>query len=197
MYQKQELDMKNNSRRISGFTLVELVVTISIAGILLGLAVPSFKSIVTGYKLTAYANKLVSSLCFARSEAVKRGVQISIRKKSATTMVWESGWDVFVDNVQVAGNVAGTLDGTDVLLKTYEPLTTGYTIRTGSNYTCWLSYTAQGVSLGSGTACTGGAGLGSDIFRICDTSANTAIALAIAISPTGRTSTTKGTTACP
>ncbi|WP_426689343.1 GspH/FimT family pseudopilin [Rhodanobacter ginsengiterrae] len=55
-----------------GFTLVELMVTVTIAVVLLMIAVPSFKNITLSNKLTTTANDLVSAINIARMEAVKR-----------------------------------------------------------------------------------------------------------------------------
>jgi type IV fimbrial biogenesis protein FimT len=80
----------------SGFTLIELMITVSIAGILLAIAVPSFTSTIKSNRLTANANQLVTALNLARSEAIKRGKQVTVRSTSISTS-WEGGWDVFVD----------------------------------------------------------------------------------------------------
>jgi len=122
--------MSDKRTKNRGVTLIELIVTISIAGILLSMAMPSFTSIINSTRLTTYANEWVAALNLARSEAVKRGVQISIRRKGSTNQNWDSGWDVFTD---VNGN--GTLDAADLLLKTYPALTNGFTLRAGNaNY---------------------------------------------------------------
>jgi len=177
--------MNNKLKKNRGVTLVELIVTISIAGILLSIAMPSFTSIINSTRLTTYANEWVAALNLARSEAVKRGVQISIRRKGSTNQNWDSGWDVFTD---VNGN--GTLDAADLLLKTYPALTNGFTLRAGNaNYQAFMAYSATGLILNPS--------LITDTFRLCDHSANTAIARAIEINAMGRPRTSEGTTACP
>jgi type IV fimbrial biogenesis protein FimT len=62
--------------RQSGFTLVELMVTIAIAAILLGLGVPSFRTLIENNRIAAASNDIVTALQFARSEAVKRAVLV-------------------------------------------------------------------------------------------------------------------------
>jgi len=60
-----------------GFTLIELMVTLAVAGILLGIAVPSFRQLIFSNRLTATANEVVTALTVARSESVKRNVRIN------------------------------------------------------------------------------------------------------------------------
>ncbi len=83
-----------------GFTLIELLVTLSVGGILLALAVPSFTTFVQNGRLTAQANSLVMSLDYARSEAIKRDVAVSVcaTDVNGTTCngsaTWTTGWTV-------------------------------------------------------------------------------------------------------
>jgi type IV fimbrial biogenesis protein FimT len=88
-------------RRICrGFTLIELMVTLSVGGILLALAVPSFSAFVQNSRLTAQANSLVRSLDYARSEAIKRDTAVSVCAAdiNSTTCngsaTWSTGWTV-------------------------------------------------------------------------------------------------------
>lgn len=60
--------MKNH-----GFTLLELIITIALAAILLGLAVPSMHTFIQNNRITGQTNELVAALNLARSESVKRG----------------------------------------------------------------------------------------------------------------------------
>ncbi len=79
-------------RRISaGFSLVELMVTIAIAGILLAIAVPSFNSLIASQQAKAVASELYVSLSRARSEAVLRNANITLSAKSGG---WQNGWQI-------------------------------------------------------------------------------------------------------
>ncbi|MDP3330641.1 MAG: GspH/FimT family pseudopilin [Methylococcaceae bacterium] len=189
-----------------GFTLIELMVTISIAAILLGVAIPSFTSTITSNRLTTNANELVTALNLARSEAIKRGQQVTVRRKGTTNTQWESGWDVFVDinnngsfddtspSTPCETNVNGS-PSEDCLLRTYASLPSDYTLRSSVNYACWVAYAPTGLSKGSGTACSGG-GLENDTFRLCKGSDN-ATSRAIIINKVGRVKVSTGTTSCP
>ena len=76
--------------------MIELMVTVTIAGILLSLALPSYQNMVKNNCLTAKANSLVSSFQLARSEAVRQRAPISIvaTNAAAASNKWGSGWTV-------------------------------------------------------------------------------------------------------
>lgn len=85
-------------RRISsvqGFTLIELIVAISIAAILLAIAVPSYSGSQLNSQLRASANDLIGSINLARSEAIKRGTTVTLCASSngeSCGGAWREGW---------------------------------------------------------------------------------------------------------
>lgn len=66
-------------QRSKGFTLVELLVTVSLVGILLAIAIPSFSSVIQNSKADTDVGDLQRALNFARLEAINRGVNVQIR----------------------------------------------------------------------------------------------------------------------
>ena len=73
--------MKNrpyrNSTQLSGcrqrgFTLLELMVTVTVLGVLLGLAVPSFTAAMRNNRIVSQNNEFIGALNYARSEAIRR-----------------------------------------------------------------------------------------------------------------------------
>jgi len=102
-------------KRNNGFTLIELIVTISIATILASIAIPSFTELIRSNQLTSGTNELVSSLILARSEALKRNNNVSLCASLDQTTCsgtdFSTGWIVFVDcNADPNGTIDGGTD---------------------------------------------------------------------------------------
>lgn len=112
--------MKNNA----GFTLIELMITVAIVGILLVVGVPSLKNTMQSNQVIAASNDLVSAMHIARSEAIKLNSRVTICESSngtscGTTGSWEDGWIVFVDADGLLDNIGTACEaaGTDCLLR--------------------------------------------------------------------------------
>lgn len=104
--------------RMRGFTLIELMVTLSIAAVLMMVAVPNFTAFQRNSELTSVANNIVGAMNTARTEAMKRNTNALVAPTTGTN--WADGWQVFVDV-----NRNGTFDaGTDILVTTYPALPT-------------------------------------------------------------------------
>jgi len=108
--------MKTNS---AGFTLLELMVALTVLALLLGIGVPSFRDFVRNSRMTAAANDIVTDFSIARSEAVKRRVPVTLCKSQdlATCDAAAAGafrtWIMFVDDADPA--VAAGTDGNGVV----------------------------------------------------------------------------------
>lgn len=85
-----------------GFTLIELMVTLSVAGILLAIAVPSFKEFIDSNRISAGVYGYLRALNLARSEAIKSNVRVTLcvsanEGKTCTSGGWELGFLVYRD----------------------------------------------------------------------------------------------------
>lgn len=86
---------KFNKKIQSGFTLIELMVAISIAAVLMMVAAPNFTEFKRNAELTTTSNTLLSSLNAARGEAMKRGMRAMATPIDGED--WSKGLVVFVD----------------------------------------------------------------------------------------------------
>jgi len=73
-----------------GFTLVEMLITITIAAILAAIAIPSYRSFILGQRVKTTTTDLYSALMITRSEAMKRNASVSLSRNST----WSQGWTV-------------------------------------------------------------------------------------------------------
>jgi type IV fimbrial biogenesis protein FimT len=85
----------------NGFTLIELLTAVTVAGVLLAIAVPAFNSFVQNDRDVGQVNSLVASLNYARSEAIKRASPNGVIMCPSTdlqtcnlTTNWAGGWIV-------------------------------------------------------------------------------------------------------
>ena len=83
------------TRAEGGFTIVEMLTTLIIVGILAGIAAPAFTSLIASQKVKTSASMLQSSLLLARSEALKRNTGVTV---SPINGQWASGWTVTVSS---------------------------------------------------------------------------------------------------
>lgn len=99
------------SYRISGVTLVELLMAIAIMGILSAIAIPSFQNWVVNTRIRTTAEAITNGLQLARSEAVRRNSIVKFTLNADTS--WTVGCDTVVDNGVVGvDDVAGDCPGT-------------------------------------------------------------------------------------
>jgi type IV fimbrial biogenesis protein FimT len=107
-----------NRRRGSGFTLIELIMTMTVAAILLAIGVPAFRYVTLANRASSEINALLGDMQFARGEAIKEGLTITICAATngappcLGAPAWQSGWIVFSD---FAGT--GVFGGNDAVLK--------------------------------------------------------------------------------
>jgi type IV fimbrial biogenesis protein FimT len=95
----------------AGFTLLELMVTVSIAAILLAVGVPSYVTFIDNNRVTSQANDMLYSVNMARSEAIKRGTEV--RLVSVAGSDWSTGWNLVADT----NNDSDFDDPADILMQ--------------------------------------------------------------------------------
>jgi len=157
-----------------GFTIVELMVTLTILSMLVYVAVPSFRDAGLPSQLRAIANGMVAASQVARSEAIKRNttVQLCVSADGLTcgTGNWQQGWIV--------------ISGTTVLHS--EPAApSGYRV-TPAGGSAALSFDATGL------------GATPDSFTVCRQTPRGAQERIVTVTAAGRASVKTTTTGlCP
>ena len=118
-----------------GFTLIELIITITILAILLTVAIPSFRALIINNRITTQANDFVSDISYARAEAVRRNTRVTVCYSTTGAActpgaTWTAGWIIFTDPA-----VYGVVNAGETILRVHGPLTTGATlVNTGFDY---------------------------------------------------------------
>jgi type IV fimbrial biogenesis protein FimT len=91
-----------------GFTLVELMVTLSVAAVLMAIGVPMFRETIARNRLTEQANDLVAAITIARSQAITANQRVSFCRADSDADATCSGtagaWEFWLIN-----NAAGTV----------------------------------------------------------------------------------------
>lgn len=176
-----------------GFTLVELVVTLGVAAILMGMAAPSVSQFLQNNRLKSDTYQLLGSIAVARSEAVKRGSQVVMCPSANPTAgaptcggaasTWTTGWLVYVNTDPANLNYQSPAD---TLLRTGSGVTGGVAIMANGGGDQFLDYantgeTNEGVPI---------------LFSICD-SRGAGHGRQISVLRSGRAAITHGSPASP
>ena len=171
----------------TGLTIIELMIVLMIASILAVIGAPSMVDFLQNNARSARVNSFVSALNLARSEAIKRGVSVTVCEStdpfatcnSPETGFFESGW-IVVDGA------------TNAVLRVYQPDMAGNaTLKgsdAGSNDVGAVVYQATGFPP---------AILNGVEFAYCDDRGAGNDGRTIRLSPTGHPSVSQGVTTCP
>lgn len=148
-----------------GFTLIELMITIALVAIILGLGVPYFRTTITENRLAAETNNFIASINYARSAAAKYNQSVTMCISSGgdacldSAIGWEEGWIIFndLDRDGVLDSGAG-----ENILQIGQALPSGYTLHATPAFQEKVTFRpfgeVDGNSLGSFRLCSPDAG---------------------------------------
>lgn len=124
--------------RVRGFTLTELLITVTVIGVLASLAAPSFVDLIRNNRAAGVATEIASGVNYARSEAIRRSTKVTICKSANPTASspacagsggWQQGWIVFVDK----GTGGSFESASDTLLRVGQPPGSNVTIASSTS----------------------------------------------------------------
>jgi type IV fimbrial biogenesis protein FimT len=97
-----------------GFNLIEILVTLTVLGVLIALGAPSLAEFLQNQQIRAGAEAIVNGLQVARGEAIRRNlaVQAVLEPGSAG---WTTGWTVCEATVEPCDSTTLTTDATKVI----------------------------------------------------------------------------------
>ena len=176
------------------FTLIELMVTISVLGVIMAIALPNLRDFVVGNRLSSNVNAFIGMLSYARSEAIVRNqpVVVCAKKNSAIGCeTTDSEWGKYETQIFVDEDGNGTRNGTEELLKTFAAIDT-----TGTQFRFFKQTATDSISFQSG-------GLGNATFRFDinvksnDTAYEIRYGRTVCISRQGRTRVREYSNSCP
>lgn len=174
----------NSSCRQSGFTLIELMITLVIIATLLAVVAPAVRDIRKKNRIETSAHSLFTSLIFTRSEALKRNSQVVLCKSNngadcTVGSEWHEGWLVYAD-----ADSDSAPDPNEVL-RIGAALENGDTLYiSGTSFTDQIAYNVDGSASGLGR------------FVLCNEGESDEFAKEVSISLTGRPRINSGTSDC-
>jgi type IV fimbrial biogenesis protein FimT len=154
-----KLRRSHNNFLPTGFTAIELLATITVAGILMAIAVPSFRYVTTSNRASSEINALLGDMQMARGEAMKEGQFVTICASidgatCAGVTAWNSGWILFSGAPPFAAG--------DTIVKIQRPFSSADTLASNHGITA-ITFNRDGIAWNLGQGFT---------FTLQDSTAN-------------------------
>ncbi|MFK7858508.1 MAG: GspH/FimT family pseudopilin [Granulosicoccus sp.] len=174
--------MENNES--AGFTLLELLIAMAVAGLMLGLALPSASSMIKNQQLQGVLGAVSLAAFTARSEATKSGDALTICARATDSQCgtdWNNGLLVFRDSAFARNEAQAVRDNTDEIIRIVEPHGHDVVLKAvaSTDRTAASAYDATYIRYEPG----GGSNWENGTFYVCDSRGSEhAVAIQISIS---------------
>lgn len=119
-----------------GFTLMNLITTLSILMVVISSVVPGLKRTLANQDLTATSNQILGGIILARSEAIKTNDRITMLSEDGN---WTQGWSIFIDR-----NNNGLRESDESLLLENTALSPGLSLKGNNPVKSYVSYVGNG-----------------------------------------------------
>ncbi len=143
--------IKKGEGRIRGITLIECLMTILLSGVLLTLGIVGYQHLIISNKTTVYLNELVTTLHYARHEALTRRLPVTVCHSSDSlhcSGAWRDGWLIFINPLNKMQPESG-----EQILRIYHALPKGDQLswRSSLNKNDAVRFNAMGSARQAGT----------------------------------------------
>jgi type IV fimbrial biogenesis protein FimT len=134
--------------RHAGFTLLELMIALTVAAVLFSIAIPSFQYVTASNRVSSEVNAMLGDMQFARAEAIKEGQTVTICSSNdgttcSGTTTWTFGWIVFNDpNNNKVVDAPG-----EVVMRVQKAMGSGDTFVANNNLQA-VTFNREGFALG-------------------------------------------------
>lgn len=164
-------------KKQSGFTVIELLAVITVAGVLVAVGIPNMQQFIKNNRLINVHNELVSAIQLARSGAIQSSGVACVCSSSSVgsgaptcdgTNNWEAGWISFVDtNSNTTTSCVYEPGANDIMLKAWDgtPYINQVTVRSGDaniNANNFIRFNARGAPITATALSLQG------MFKVCD-----------------------------
>lgn len=133
-------------RRQVGFTLIELMITIFVLAILLGVGVPSFQSSIRDNATATTAGELAAAIALAKSEAIKRSAPVTMCPRAASGTAcgddWAEGWIIFAEERNTPPKETPKVVAANIIAETSEFKRNKLELDSGNQ---WVRFSARGL----------------------------------------------------
>jgi type IV fimbrial biogenesis protein FimT len=147
------MDTRRQTVTQTGFTLMELLMTIAIAAIVATIGIPSFQYVTNSNRVAGEVNGLLADLQFARAEAIKEGQPVTVcMSKGGVTCdttgnAWNSGWIVYSNPTGTGANT--TVPAAGSILRIQNTFTSTDTFLAAPAFSA-ITYNREGYAIGVG-----------------------------------------------